>query len=102
MKSRLQATGYRLQAIRRGGLQATPARRDYRLPIKLAVLQRTWRLASKGSASRARRELIERASSLAASPHNQAEIIDSLIRRAGPLIRQHGFAGLVAVLSERL
>ena len=83
--------------IRKNLLPAT----GYRLPIKLAVLQRTWRMASKGSASRARRELIERASALAASPHNQAEIIDSLIRRCGPLIREHGFAGLVTVLSEK-
>ena len=71
------------------------------MPIKLVVLQRTWHMRNKGSASRARRELIERASMLADNPHNQAEIIDSLIRRCAPVIREHGFEGLVLVLSER-
>ncbi len=68
--------------------------------IKLAVLQRTWRLRNKGSASRARRQLLERAAMLADSPHNQAEVIDSLIKRCVPLLNQHGFEGLVMVLTD--
>lgn len=70
------------------------------MSIKLCVLQRTWGMASKGSASRAKRELIERAAMLADSPHNQAAVIDSIIKRAVPIIRQHGFDGLVDVLTH--
>ncbi len=67
--------------------------------LKLSILQRTWRLASKGSTSRARKELKERASKLADTPHNQAEAIDSLIRRCSPIIREHGFEALVTLLA---
>jgi hypothetical protein len=69
-------------------------------PTKLAVLAATWGLSSRGSASRARRELLQRAARLASTPHNQAEAIDSLIRRCSPVIRLHGFAGLVALLAS--
>ena len=69
--------------------------------MKPTVLQRTWGLASKGSASRARREPIERAGRLAGSPHNQATAIDGLIRRAVPAIREHGVDGLVELLADR-
>ena len=71
------------------------------MSIKLVVLQRTWNMQNKGSASRARREFLARAGRLAGTPHNQAEAISSLVSRAEPIIRQHGFAGLVALLSEK-
>jgi hypothetical protein len=68
--------------------------------IKLAVLQRTWKLASKGSASRARAELRQRAARLGGTAHNQAEAIHALIARCSPVIRELGFEGLVRLLKE--
>lgn len=83
----------------RRGAQPLP-RRIAVAPMKLMVLQRTWGLANKGSASRARRELIETAGKLADRPHNQAEAIDRLVRRAGPVLREHGVAGLADLLRD--
>lgn len=70
------------------------------MAVKLAVLQRAWGLANKGSASRARRGLVEAAARLAGSPHNQAQAIQSLVRRAGPVLREGGVAGLAELLRE--
>lgn len=68
--------------------------------MKLIILQRTWGLANKGSASRAKKELQQRAARLADTPHNQAEAIDSIIKRCSPVIREHGFDGLVTLLAD--
>ncbi|HUX15459.1 MAG TPA: hypothetical protein VMW52_03250 [Phycisphaerae bacterium] len=68
--------------------------------IKLAVLQRTWHLSSRGAACRARQQLQERAARLAATPHNQAEAIASLVDKAEPVLRAHGIQGLRELLRE--
>lgn len=68
--------------------------------MKLSVLQHTWRLGSLGAASRARKELLERAARLAGTPHNQAVALASLMRRCQPVVERFGLVGLEKLLDE--
>ena len=68
--------------------------------MKLAVLQRTLRLSSKASASRARKELRDRTRPLGDSPYNRAQVVLSIWNKATPILREHGFDGLVELLTD--